>query len=435
MYSFLLEKIIMPIGDVINGSSYIKQLNYWRKIDLLSSEELNALQKENLAAILNYASKHVPYYQGKDDENLMSFPVIDKMVIREQLDALISTEYSKKDLIPYSSSGSSGIQTTVYMTKKEQSTLRGILTHWWEWSGYKIGKPLVQTGITPNRGAVKSIKDRLFKTIYINAFSHTEEQLRLLCDKVARKNGQYFFAGYASSLNVIAEYALKNGYKIQLKGVISLGDKMFAHYRKNIQKAFKTNVFDTYGSNEGFMIAAQDDLDHYYILSPHVFVEILDDDNKPVKDGEMGHIVVTRLDCFSMPLIRYKIGDLGIKLPKEAYPENRKYGYPLLKQVVGRETDIVLLPDSTKLVVHSFTGIFEYIPEIKQFRVIQENVTGITIEYIKAEKFSDKALTRAENELREYIKDTNFSIEFKEVDYIAPTKSGKPQIIESRIKK
>lgn len=437
MYSFFLEKIIMPIGDAINGSSYIKQLAYWREVDQFSSEKLEAIQAENLTKVLNYAVENVPYYKDriKNKKDLAAFPVIDKMVIREELDALISNEYNKKDLIPYSSSGSSGVQTTVYMTKKEQSILRGILTHWWEWSGYRIGRRLVQTGITPKRGFVKSLKDRLFKTIYINAFSHSEEQLKSLCDKVQKKNGQYFFAGYASSLNVIAEYAMNQGHNIQLRGVISLGDKLFDHYKKNINKAFKTNVFDTYGSNEGFMIAAQDDLDYYYILSPHVFVEILDDDNQPVKDGEMGHIVVTRLDCFSMPLIRYKIGDLGIKLPKEEYPKSKKYGYPLLKQVVGRETDIVLLPDNTKLVVHSFTGIFEYISEIKQFRVVQENINGITIEYIRAQKFSKDALAKAETELREYIKDNNFSIAFKEVDYIAPTKSGKPQIIESRLKK
>ncbi len=87
------------------------------------------------------------------------------------------------------------------------------------------------------------------------------------------------------------------------------------------------------------------------------------------------------------------------------------------------------------MVVHSFTGIFEYIPEIKQFKVIQEDRTGIIIEYIKAKTFTNSAIEKATKELRKYIKDEKFSISFKEVDYIAPTKSGKPQIIESRLKK
>lgn len=443
MYNLFLEHIVLPLGDLINKSSYIKQLKYWRRIDNYSKEELDLLQAKNLLKLLNHTIESVPYYQNlnlqnryKDSEEwLKQFPIINKFTIRENSNYLISNKYNKNKLISYSSSGSSGIQTSVFMTKSEQSIIRGVLTHWWEWSGYKIGKPIVQTGITPNRGFLKSIKDTLFNTIYLNAFSHSQDQLKAICEKINTNPKKFFIAGYASSLNVLATYAIESNYSLYVNGIISLGDKLFDHYKKNITIAFNSSVKDTYGSNEGFMIAAQDDLDAYYILSPHVYVEILDDHGNELEDGIMGNIVVTRLDCFSMPLIRYKIGDLGIKLPKENYPEKRKYNYPLLQQVVGRETDIVVLPDNTKLVVHSFTGIFEYIKEIEQFKVIQEDISGITIEYIKSKLFNLNALEKATLELRKYIKDPKFVINFKEVTYIAPTKSGKPQIIESRIKK
>lgn len=441
MYQSLLEYIILPVGDFLNKSSYIKQLNYWRKVDQFSEEELKQLQLNNLTKLLKHTIKTVPYYStikndvGSPEDFLKQFPVIDKFTIRDHVNELISKDFNKTDLVSYSSSGSSGVQTTVYMTKEEQSVIRGILTHWWEWSGYKVGKPILQTGITPDRGFVKTIKDQLFNTIYLNAFSHTQEQLRSVCETLKKNPNKFFAAGYASSLHVLATYALEHDYALKLKGIISLGDKLFDHYKKNIIEAFGAKVYDTYGSNEGLMIAAQDDIEAYYILSPHVYLEILDDDGNDVKDGEMGNIVVTRLDCFAMPLIRYKLGDLGIKLPRDKYPEKRKYNYPLLQQVVGRETDIIQLPNKGKMVVHSFTGIFEYIPEIKQFKVIQEDQTGIIIEYIKAKTFTISAIEKVTKELRKYIKDENFSISFKEVDYIAPTKSGKPQIIESRLKK
>ncbi len=439
MYNFLLEKFILPLGDLFNGSSYIKQLRYWRKVDEFSAEELEVLQNRNLEKLLKYAVEHVPFYQNSvpstQNLGLQSFPIINKQIIRNKSDDLISKEYEKAKLIPYSSSGSSGVQTTVYMSKQEQSVLRGILTHWWEWSGYQIGKPIVQTGMATSRSKLKALKDVLFRTNYIYAFSFKDEELKTICDGMNGKRNYFHLVGYASSLNVIAEYAIENNYSIHLKGVISLGDKLFDHYRKNVQKAFQVKVQDTYGSNEGFMIAAQSDLDAYYILSPHVFVEILDDDDQPVPDGEMGHIVVTRLDCFSMPLIRYRIGDLGIKLPLEKYPEKRKFQYPLLQQVVGRESDVVLLPDDRKLIVHSFTGVFEYIPEIKQFKVIQENVAGITIEYMKGKDFNDTILASTEKELRKKIRYDDFFITFKEVDHIPASKSGKPEIIESRLKR
>jgi phenylacetate-CoA ligase len=438
MYQFFLENIIIPIGDLFNKSTFIKELKYWRKIDSYSSEELERIQVKNLKIILNFAIKNIPFYKKIELENndpyswLKKFPVLTKNHLRENNSALISVLENQSDLIKYSSSGSSGVQSSVYMSRKEQSIIRGILTHWWEWSSYRIGKPIVQTGISPERGMLKLIKDKLFKTIYINAFSHSEAQLKKLCKKL-HMTSKYYFSGYASSLNVIAEYAIENNYNIHLKSVISFGDKLFPQYRKNIEKAFKCKVFDTYGSNEGLMIAAQKDLEYLYILSPHVYIEIVDDENNPVVDGEMGHILVTRLDGFSMPLIRYKLGDLGILLPKNKYPKEREFKYPLLQQIVGRETDIIRLPSGKKLIVHSFTGVFEYVPEIKQFKVIQENLKGITIQYIKSKGFTKEILENVTFELQKHIIESTFNILYEEVDIIKPTKSGKPQIIESHL--
>ena len=84
--------------------------------------------------------------------------------------------------------------------------------------------------MSPDRGLLKSIKDLLFKTYYIVAFSLTENELKLICNKLQKINN-YYLVGYASSLNVIAEYALINKYNIKLKAVISLGDKLFDHYK------------------------------------------------------------------------------------------------------------------------------------------------------------------------------------------------------------
>ena len=437
MYQKLLEHFLLPIGDFFNNTSYINELKYWRKVDEFSEDELQQSQKDNLTKVLSHAVKNIPFYKNikLEEQNpylwIKSFPILTKDTLRDKNNELIDN--NSTNLIKYSSSGSSGVQSAVFMNKKEQSIIRGILTHWWEWSGYKIGKPIIQTGMTLKRGFAKSLKDYFFNTYYINAFSLSEKQLHKLGKKL-HNTKKYHLSGYASSLNVIAEFMINNNYNVQLKSVISLGDKLFSHYRKNIEKTFKCSVYDTYGSNEGLMIAAQKDLDYLYILSPHVYIEIVDDENKPVKDGELGNILVTRLDGFSMPLIRYKLGDLGILLPKEKYPINRKFQYPLLQQVVGRETDVVSLPSGKKLIVHSFTGIFEFIREIKQFKVIQYKIDEIIIEYIKDIGFSSKILKSITSELQKHIQDTSFKIIYKEVDFIAPSKSGKPQIVESKLK-
>ena len=242
----------------------------------------------------------------------------------------------------------------------------------------------------------------------------------------------YVFAGYASSLFVISKIALENNIKLNFKTAISWGDKLFDHYKSSIQDAFNCKTFETYGSAEGFMIGAQKDLDYLYEMSTNVLVEILDDNNNEVAYGEIGNVIITNLNGYSVPLIRYKIGDLAIKLPAEKYPKNCELNLPIFQKIVGRDTDIVKTTSGNFMVVHSFTGIFEHVPEIKQFCVVQNNLSGIEILYIIDEGFNLQILSNIENQILECLNEP-FEIIFKEVDEILPTTSGKPQLIVSNL--
>jgi phenylacetate-CoA ligase len=437
-YNSLLENIVLPFGDIFNNSSFMYELKKWRGIQNLNEEELSALNEQNLSKMLAHATTQIPFYKNINIPKkhssafhwLQHFPVLRKKDIKGRWDEFILPGSSK--LIKYESSGSSGIQGKVFMNKTEQSIIRAILILWWEWAGYKIGNPLVQTGMTPKRGFLKSIKDLLFNTQYFVAFGLEEQEVKKALERILKTKQQHL-AGYASSLYVFAKVAKKYGIKLKFKSVISWGDKMFPHYRKEIEQTFNTQVFDTYACNEGLMIAAQFDLPYYYIMSPHVHVEILDENMNQVPDGTMGNVVVTRLDNFSMPLIRYLNGDLALKLPKEKYPENRALYFPMLEKIIGRDTDIVKTKSGKHLIVHFFTGIFEFYPQVKQFRVIQHHLDGIDIEYIPEVDFNVETLALLEKEMRKHLVDEIFDIRFHHVTHIPNSPSGKPQIIVSKL--
>lgn len=437
LYNKLLEVAILPIGDFILGASFISQLKHIRKTVKQSEYQLNQLQREKLDKLLNYSVSQSNYYKGlnikKDSDPyiwIKNFPILDKELLKAHQDRIIT---QKKKLIKQSSSGSSGVQSVVYWSKKEQSIHRATQILWWEWAGYKIGNPILQTGLSPKRTTIKAIKDFFFRTYYLFAFGFTkEEAFKALVWK--QNNRERVLGGYAASLYVLSMYAKESDLKISFKSAISWGDKLFDHYRKSITDTFGCKVYETYATTEGMMIAAQSDLQYMYIMSPNVFLEILDDNGNEVPDGELGHVVVTSLNAYAMPLIRYKIGDLAIKLPKEMYPENKRLNLPLLQKVIGRDTDLVKTKTGKFMTVHSFTGIFEYYPEIKQFCVIQENLDGIYIQYIPDKNFNDIVLSKVEKHLRDFLNE-DFVINFMKVDFIPPTNSGKPQIIISMLPK
>ena len=437
LYNRILENVILPAGDAAIGTSFIGELKKWRRISRLCEDELNRLSRDKLGRLLTFASVNVPFYHQFPEMAasdpalwLKSFPIVDKTDYNRNIESFLSAPKDK--LIPNYSSGSSGVQGVVYMNKKEQSITQAIQTMLWEWSGYYTGKPIVQTGMTPDRGVVKSLKDCFFKTRYYNAFGLDNKQLSTLLKKQSGLRN-YHLGGYASSLFILAQTANEHAISdVKFDAVISWGDKMFSHYRKEIEKAFNCKVYDTYGSTEGTVIAGQRDLDYYYVITPHVWLELLDDNNKEVEDGQIGHVVVTRLDSYSMPLIRYRNGDLAVRLPRHKYPEKRELAFPLLEKIIGRDTDIVRTESGKFMIVHFFTGIFEHVQEIRQFRVVQRNLKSIEIEYIPGIGFSEKALQKVEERIQAHLNE-KFPVYWKSVDSIDPTISGKPQIIQSLI--
>ncbi len=428
-YSKLLRSLILPCGEVLFGSSYTKHLKKIEKTLDLDKQLISFQQHKNLNELLNFAISHSKYYNSlQTDEfsdpmvRLKRFPILTKDILRSSTD-LILTE-KRNTLICNSTSGSTGVQTNIYLSKEELSLIRAIQTTWWNWAGFEIGEPMLQTGLSTKRTIEKRLKDIFFRIQYLFAFGLTKQNT--ISALVWSKKRKPFLGGYASSLFVLSE--LFDGEGVKMKAAVSWGDKLFDHYRKNIEQVFNCKVFETYGTGEGLMLGAQKDLEYLYIMDPYFVVELLDDHGNEVADGEVGHVVVTSLIHKAMPLIRYKVGDLAIKLPRDKYPEKRELGLSLFQKIIGRETDIVETPAGKKLIVHSFTGVFEYFPEIKQFQVYQKYKSEITIRYIPGNHFTKEILKNIQNTL-EKLAEECLNIEFVEVDEILPSKSGKPQIV------
>jgi phenylacetate-CoA ligase len=436
-YNTILESAIMPVVDKIMRTGFIDNLCQWRNIDTLSNAKLKKIQHKNLKELLSFAIKEVPHYRDLDINltgnpfyDLSHFPILYKKDIKSSPQSFLSC--SPKYLIVEKSSGSSGIQGQVYITKKELYSSLAIQTHWWEWIGYHIGDPILQTGITPKRGFVKKCKDIFTRTRYFNAFDLSDADLFQEVGVLA--TGKFhFLCGYASSLYLIAKRAQENNMnEIYLNGAISWGDKMFPHYRKIIENQFHTKVMDTYGCSERFMIAAECNKGSFHIMTPHVVVELLNDNGLPVKPGELGKVVITRLDNRAMPLIRYYLGDLAEGFPDANHICDCGRAYPSLKRIIGRDTDIVKTASGKYMIVHFFTGLMEHFKEIKQFKVVQNNTEEIEIEYIPDIGFSLSILKAIEKKIHNHLNEP-FPIIFKEVSNIPPSPSGKPQIISSNI--
>lgn len=432
----LLKDFILPISDRLLGTSVSRKLKELQLVSKMDRVSLGELSEKKLESILSLASQKSSFYQslgvkresGESASDWLSrFPILTKEIIRNNPEKI--SVKPLQSLIKCETSGSSGEQTTIYVGKKELSLSRAYQFLWWHWAGYEMGDPIIQTGLQFQRSKLKRIKDLIFGVTYVLAFAHNPKTIQKVFSKTSRSGDQFFFGGYASSLFSIGTIIKESGLSVtNIKSIISWGDKLFPHYRELLESVFSCKVYESYGTAEELMIASMYDLDYLYTMDAHVWIEIVDDEGNAVPDGQMGHVLITSLDNRSFPLIRYRIGDLAIRLPDSERPKGAKLPFKLLKKVVGRNTDLVKTSWGETLIVHSFTGIIEFFQDIEKFQVIQKELDKITIRYIPGKDFSPDTLDKIESQINSELSQP-LSIQFEKVNEILPSPSGKPQII------
>ena len=129
----------------------------------------------------------------------------------------------------------------------------------------------------------------------------------------------------------------------------------------------------------------------YHIHMLDVVVECVDAEGRPVPPGKTGQLLVTRLHPGPMPLIRYRVGDLGV-MSEGHCPCGR--GFIVMESILGRDTDVVVTPSGNRLIVHFFTGIFGQFPEIESFQVTQERIDAIVVRVVPSVGFSKDTAER-----------------------------------------
>lgn len=127
--------------------------------------------------------------------------------------------------------------------------------------------------------------------------------------------------GVASFMMKIAVYAEENGKNPSLQGVkklISIGEPVRDKSLKllpvsdALEKIWNAKLYSTYASSELATSFCECTAQRGGHLRPELIVlEIVDENDNPVPDGETGEVVVTPLGITGMPLARFKTGDIS----------------------------------------------------------------------------------------------------------------------------
>ncbi|MFW5803648.1 MAG: hypothetical protein ACOCWG_00285 [bacterium] len=429
---------LMKILDFAKKTQIAKHFINFNQFLNKTPEEVHLYQIERLRSLLSHVQNTVPYYQNREDYKidtskissisvLKRLPIINREDIREHQHELISEFYSKKELVSSSSSGTTGIPIKYYTDKKGLSA--GVASGYtlWGMAGWKFGQRNIH--IWGNKTSIKrwNTLGSKCKNLLINqkniASNLLDNFLNFddIIDDIIKFNPKSI-EGYTSTIYTLADFMKKNAIKIDsLKQVFTTAENL-ERYQKELIEDVLAPVSDLYGSGEVKGIAIRPAGENkYYIFDPHVILETTESGIPGMKD-----VLLTDLDNYGMPLLRYKIGDMIDEIMEPE--ENSRFPFRWFTKVYGRSSDVISLPNGMKFhPVNIFGGtLFRKFGGITRHKVIWN---GSVLNFVfEANNF--KKGHELKNALGELLQPYQIEFTTSFVDKIEPSKSGKYKYLE-----
>ena len=438
------------LDDVIRYVRLVKNTRMLRKNAWLKRSELERIQQKKLRAIVKHAYHNVPFYHKLFDsvgvkpediktiDDLSKIPIVTKSQIQRAESDFIARDIDTSKCTERKTSGSTGLPLKVVRCGEESSIGGATYSRLYKENGLRR-EDVVYALTSPTN--VPDIKDRgLFYSIvynlaekslgkptykYVSVFENMKNQLSIL-----KKTNPTVISGYSMSIKLLAMAVKDSGINTLPRLIFTASELLDAESIKIISSAFGVNPTDFYATIENDVVAWEcSEHAGYHTNIDTLAIEFIKD-NEIVAAGEKGEVILTNLYAYAMPLIRYKIGDVGIPSDEEC-PCGR--GLPLMDLIEGRADDFVKVPSGRIFSPIAVDYLILSSGKIAHFRIIQEKEDRFTIELVKGKDFSEDVIYQIEARFKQVLGD-DIQIEFKIVDEITREESGKLRSVVSKVK-
>lgn len=451
--SAFLRRVVLHLHQLATGRQILARLEELKRTQWLGQDELLALQHDKLQRLVKYAHQYVPYYQRifdqagfhpddlcKDIDALRKLPILTKAIIRENFDEMVTIEPRRQQqMSKLSTSGSTGLPLIFMQDNDFRDYVTADIQRHMGWAGWEIGHLQALIWGTHREGSLRQslrarIIDWMWNRFRIDAFVLTDETMATFAEQIQRQHPRILF-GYATSLYRFAQF-IRQGpcQNITFDGIFSSAVMLLPAARQFIEETFQCKVFDRYASLELGGIACECEAHTgLHISAENNYVEILCDGH-PAEPGEEGSIIVTNLNNFGMPFIRYSVDDRGAWYDGEKCPCGRNL--PLLRTLVGRRADMFQTRDG-RMVLGAYVGAvfsYEVSQVIRQFQVVQKSLDQVIVRLVRDGEVPSSVLDEIVHGV-ELVLGGGVEVKFEFPDGIPTLPSGKRQYTISELNK
>lgn len=381
----------------------------------LDPEQLARLQQERALAIARHAFEQSPFFRDlyrdaglsandfRDPAVLEFLPFAQKAAVRENFESIRTSEATPENSTQAATGGSTGRPTKVLHDKRAMQHLLAYRSHsWW---GVHPGdnRAMVLRLDFPKaawRKRLGNIATWPMTSIELDANQMGKAEIATFFDRWARVR-PVLLGGYVGAILELARVAQQEGRTFEPPTAVVTGASPISAAEKAfLSEVFRAPAYDNYQSVEVPLIAAEcEQANGQHVFSDARWVEILDDEGRPVAPGETGTLAVTDLRNRLFPLVRYLIGDRS-SWKTEPCPCGRPF--PRLNPIAGRSTDLLRLPSGLAMSGDGISAIFDAYPDaVRQFQVCQHADSSITLRCVRGQApEADATIQRVLTDLR-----------------------------------
>ncbi|NIA68036.1 phenylacetate--CoA ligase family protein [Pelagibius litoralis] len=396
----------LPAPEVALMGALLQQLDesqWW------APEDMRAQQLRQANALLVHAYRTVPFYRDRlaqagfvpgqtlTEDVWSAIPILTRADLQEAGDRLLSTQIPERHGKTYdiSSSGSTGRPVKAKGTRLVQffwdaMTLREHIWHRRDFQGKLAAVRSFPSGVADYpAGALSRHWGRSTKDIFatgpsamLTVSTRTNDQVEWLL----RQQPAYLLT-YPSALQELLIHCKRERIRIPgLLQVRTLSEALNPEIRGLCRDVLDLEIADLYSTQENGYLAFQcPEQGAYHVQAESALLEVLDEQGRACVPGEVGHVVVTSLHNFAMPMLRYAVGDLA-----EAgalCPCGR--GLPVLNRILGRVRNVLVYPDGRRSRPRTIEIWEDGVLDIRQMQIIQHALDDIEIRLVTGHPFAE----------------------------------------------
>lgn len=397
--------------------------------------------RRKLADLLQFAYRQVPYYHEVlnehgilkvgnevDLDRFRDVPFLTKDILRSRFDDLKAGDLDSRRWYRNTSGGSTGEPVLFLQDRSYQAGDIAATLFFFHVAGKEMGEPELKLWgserdiFAGSIGWKEKTENWLYNRLLLNSFRMGEAEMEEYCRQWNRFRPAAVWA-YIDSAYELARFVETKGLHLHApQAVIVTAGTVAEGMRRYIERVLGTKVLNQYGSRETGVLACECPEQHgLHWFEWKSLLEVVDAEGRPCPSGVEGEIVVTNLDNFAMPLIRFRIGDRGIVGED---PSPCRFPLRVLEKVTGRVTNHFVLADGRLIHGEYFTHLFYFRPWVKRFQVVQKRFDLVECRVVEGGKRNEDDVRDIEEKIRQ-VMGPECRVEFKSVEDIPRLESGK----------